>query len=87
LLGLFTALGLVLISISGVVLWCRRRLPCKLGAPSLRETSPIAIGLIAIIILLGVILPFLGISLLLVLLVERYVLRYIPAAKNFLGLT
>jgi membrane protein implicated in regulation of membrane protease activity len=34
----------------------------------------------------GVLLPFLGISLVAVLLVERWVLRYIPAAKNFLGL-
>lgn len=87
LLGLITSLGLVVISVSGVILWWRRRLPSTLGAPSPRETSSIAIGLIAIIILLGVILPFLGISLLLVLLVERYVLRNIPAARNFLGLT
>ena len=41
---------------------------------------------IPFILVLGVLLPFLGISLVAVLLVERWVLRYIPAAKNFLGL-
>ncbi len=41
---------------------------------------------IPFILVLGVLLPFLGISLVAVLLVERWVLRYIPTAKNFLGL-
>ena len=37
------------------------------------------------ILVLGVLLPFLGVSLVAVLLVERWVLRYIPAAKTFLA--
>ena len=41
---------------------------------------------IPVIFVLGVLLPFAGISLVAVLLVERWVLRYIPAAKNFIGL-
>ena len=41
---------------------------------------------IPFILVLGVLLPFLGVSLVAVLLVERWVLRYIPTAKNFLGL-
>lgn len=96
LLGLLTALGLVLISLSGVVLWWRRRAPSTLdtpntlGAPPSRkpiEPTRYSQVLIAIIVLLGVLLPFLGLSLLAVMLVEHYGLRYIPAARNFLGLS
>jgi uncharacterized iron-regulated membrane protein len=86
LLGLLTALGLVLISISGVVLWWNRRAPHALGAPPARATLPFAPTLIIAIVILAVLLPFLGISLLVTLLVERWILRYIPSARNFLGL-
>lgn len=86
LLGLLTALGLVLLSASAMVLWWRRRSPGILGAPQSRETSPYAYALITTVIAFGVLLPFLGITLLGVLLVERWILRYISSARNFLGL-
>ena len=40
---------------------------------------------IPVIFVLGVLLPFAGISLVAVLLVERWVLRYISAPKTFLA--
>ena len=86
LLGLLTALGLVLLSISAIVLWWRRRLVGTLGAPPVRATLSLAPALITVIIALGLLLPFLGISLIVTLLVERWVLSYIPTARNFLGL-
>ena len=90
LLGLITALGLVLISISGVVLWWRRRIPNSLGAPARKnhvgEPKSMSYVPISTIVLLGLLLPFLGLSVIAILLVERYVLRYIPAASSFLGL-
>lgn len=87
LLGLLTALGLSLLSVSAIVLWWRRRAVGTLGAPPAnRKSVNYAYGLIGLIVVLGVLLPFLGISLVAVLLVERWVLRYIPAAKNFIGL-
>ena len=87
LLGLLTALGLILLSVSAIVLWWRRRLPGLLGAPQARATLSFAPVLVALIVVLGILLPFLGISLIATLLVERWVLRYIPSARNFLGLT
>ena len=87
LLGLLTALGWSLLSVSAIVLWWRRRAVGTLGAPPAnRKSVNYAYGLIGLIVVLGVLLPFLGISLVAVLLVERWVLRYIPAAKNFIGL-
>jgi len=86
-LGAFTALGLLLVSVSGIVLWWKRRSPGNIGAPKAVPNSPkIALGLIAIIVMLGVLLPMLGISLLLVLLLEYSVLRRIPATARYLGL-
>ena len=88
LLGLLTALGLVLLSVSSVILWWRRRSPGMLGAPQVgRDSWPYAYTLIAIIVLLGVLLPFLGMTLLAVLFIDRWVLRTIPSARNFLGLS
>ncbi len=86
-LGVFTALGLLLMIVSSVVLWWRRRSPGTLGAPNPSQVAPkLAYALIGIMVALGVLLPFLGITMILVLLTECWVLRYIPATRNFLGL-
>lgn len=86
-LGVFTALGLLLMIVSSVVLWWRRRSPGTLGAPNPNQAAPrFAYGLIGIIVMLGILLPFLGITMILVLLTERWVLRHIPSTRNFLGL-
>lgn len=85
-LGVFTALGLLLMMVSAVVLWWRRS-PCTLGVPKANQAVPkFAYSLVGIIVMLGVLLPFLGITMVVVLLTERWVLRYIPAMRNFLGL-
>ena len=86
LLGLLTALCLVLLSVSAIILWWRRRSPGVLGAPQAKVTSCCAPVLVVMIVVLGVLLPFLGMSLIATLLVERCVLRHIVPARNFLGL-
>ncbi len=87
LLGVFTALGLILVSVSGIVLWWKRKSPGKIGAPKVIEASPrMAYSVIAIVVILGVVLPMLGISLLIVLLLESLVLRRFAATRNYLGL-
>jgi len=87
LLNLFMASGLVLISISAVVLWWKRRPEKVLGAPPLlARRSPVPIALMILIAAIGVFLPLMGVSLLLVLVTERLLLRRIPAARQWLGL-
>jgi uncharacterized iron-regulated membrane protein len=86
-LGVFTALGLLLASASGIVMWWRRKSPGKLGAPSASPGScKIAYGVIAAIAVLGVLLPLVGLSLLIVLAVERWCPMRIPVARACLGL-
>jgi uncharacterized iron-regulated membrane protein len=87
LLGVFMATGLVLLSISAVVLWWSRRPESVLGAPPLpAKQSPISAGLKTLIAAFGVYLPLMGLSIILVLLTERFVLQRIPAARHWLGL-
>lgn len=86
-LGLLTALGLVLLSVSGVVMWWRRRDPGELGAPRRLVSSQFSAGLLALVVLLGIYLPLFAASLAIVLLLEWSLLRRINRVRNWLGLT
>ncbi len=85
-LGLATAVGLVLLSGSGAVLWWRRRLPGSLGAPTPNLPARFSWGLALAVAALAVYLPLFGISLLAVLGLELLVLARIPAVARWLGL-
>ncbi|WP_010545687.1 PepSY-associated TM helix domain-containing protein [Sphingomonas elodea] len=86
LLNLLTALGLILLAVSSVVLWWRRRPEGVLGAPRAGSPAPAAIAFFALVLLLGLFLPLMGISLVAVLLVERLVFARLPGARRWLGL-
>lgn len=86
LLLLITAAGLVLVCGSAVWLWLRRRDPGKLGAPPPGISPRRSVPLVATVVALGVLLPLFGLSLLAVLLLERFVLRRVPPVKTWLGL-
>jgi uncharacterized iron-regulated membrane protein len=86
-LGVLTAAGLVLLSVSGVVMWWRRRPESGLGAPLPPvEAAQYGKGLVAIIVVMGVFLPVLGASLLLVGFVEWAVLRRVAPLRDWFGL-
>lgn len=85
-IGLVTALGLVVLSASGTVLWWRRRKVGLLGAPkpaSTRVRGPI---LWVSILLLAIYLPLFGASLLFVLALQWLVLRRLAITRVWLGL-
>jgi uncharacterized iron-regulated membrane protein len=65
LLGLATALGLMTLSVSAIVMWWRRRPGGSLGIPAPRvESFRIGRPMLAGIVVLGVLLPVLGASML-----------------------
>jgi uncharacterized iron-regulated membrane protein len=86
LVSAFTALGLIAVSISAVVMWQRRRAPGVLGAPPSMLSTKVSAGLVMVLLTFGLLLPLLGISIIAVLLAESLVLRRIPVARDWLGL-
>jgi uncharacterized iron-regulated membrane protein len=86
LLGTATALLLALLSVSGAVMWWKRRPQGMLGAPIPARRPRFGWGLVTAILLLALWLPLFGATLVLALLVERLVLRRWKAARHWLGL-
>jgi uncharacterized iron-regulated membrane protein len=87
LLSLFTVVGLVTLSLSGLVMWWKRKPEAVLGAPVALQRVRFSAGLIAIMVAFGLYFPFLGGSMILVLLTEKFILRRIPATQHWLGLS
>jgi uncharacterized iron-regulated membrane protein len=86
LVSLLTVLGLVTLSLSGLMMWWRRKPEGVLGAPVSLGQVRFSAGLVALMVLLGVYSPFLGVSMILVAVVERFILRRIPVTRHWLGL-
>lgn len=86
LLGLLTACGLVLVSCTGIILWHRRRPEDSLGAPRAVGAARFSWVLCLLVLALGVLLPLFGVSLLVVLFLERLLLARIPGLREWLGL-
>jgi uncharacterized iron-regulated membrane protein len=87
LLNLTIAIGLVTLSITGFLMWRKRKPADALGAPSRPAGRAVAISFIATVVLLALILPMFGLTLIAVLLAERTLLRRLPAPARWLGLT
>jgi uncharacterized iron-regulated membrane protein len=86
LLNLTMAIGLITLSISGVIMWWKRKPENALGAPPVEAPKSVAIGFVALLVLLSLLLPMLGVSILVVLAVETLILRRLPGARRWLGL-
>lgn len=85
-LGLMTAAGLLLMMLSAIRLWWGRREPGSLGAPRFLGGWAPGVAIIALMVVLAIVLPLWGATVVSVLLIERLVLRRWPAACRFLGL-
>ena len=87
LLNTLAAIGLLLLCVSAVNMWWRRRPQGVLGAPVLRQRPSLSIGFGLIVLMLGIYLPMFGLSMIIVNLIERFMLRRIPTVRNWLGLS
>jgi uncharacterized iron-regulated membrane protein len=87
-LGLFTALSFLTLVVTSMLMWLRRRSKGALGAPPALTTPPrLAPALVLLILAIGVFLPTLGVSLILVLGFEAFARRFLPVVSQWLGLT
>ncbi len=82
LLMLATTLGILVLTVTAPVMWWTRRPAGRLGAPAMPRNFPLWKGAVAIMIILGVMFPLLGASLLAVLLLDFLVIRRIPVLQR-----
>jgi uncharacterized iron-regulated membrane protein len=87
LVSLFTTVSLVILSVSGVVMWRKRKPEGVLGAPNPIRRVRFSAGLITILLVLGLYFPLLGGSMILVYLAERFLIPRSTNVRNWLGLT
>jgi uncharacterized iron-regulated membrane protein len=87
LLGLATAMGLVTLSCSAIVLWWRRRQIGVLGAPIPLGKPRWTFALVAAIVALAIYLPAMAVSLTTVILLEKFLFSRIPSVSRWLGLS
>lgn len=81
--GVLTAIGLVTLAVSGVVLWWRRRPGGSLGAPPRGDAARLRV-VAAMTLVLALLLPMLALSLLLLFVVDRLLLPLWPRGARWL---
>ncbi|WP_020208043.1 PepSY-associated TM helix domain-containing protein [Gilvimarinus chinensis] len=86
LLGVLVTLGLVFLSVTGTILWWRKKPAGRLGAPASLPQHAVAKVVALVILALGILLPIVGLSLLMLWLVEKLILRQIAFLRAWLGL-
>ncbi|MGA4921043.1 PepSY-associated TM helix domain-containing protein [Bacillus subtilis] len=82
LLGLMICIGIVAVGISGFILWWKRKPAGKLGAPKSPELKTMKF-LTLIIIMFGILFPLVGISLVLVWIIDKLLIKRISKLKAF----
>ncbi len=73
-LGLVSCVLLVLTAVTGVVLWWRRRPSGRIGAPAVPKSYRTTMTVLTITVALGIVFPLVGISLVVLLCLDRLVL-------------
>jgi uncharacterized iron-regulated membrane protein len=83
---LVTAFSLVLMSISAIVMWWRRRPAHTLGAPASNARPHFSTMLLVTTLALSVVLPLFGLSLVVIIAADRLFLPRFPTVARWLGL-
>ena len=84
LISLAICLGIILVAVSGFYLWLKRKPGKGMGAPKGPPAKSIK-WFILVLIILGVLFPLVGLSLIVVWLVDFIIIRRIPVLRRFLN--
>jgi uncharacterized iron-regulated membrane protein len=84
LIGVLTALALITLTVSGFILWRRRRPKGGVGAPPVPEVPVRMGGVVIIIMLLAALLPLLAASLIALWIFDRFILPRLPRLAAWL---
>lgn len=85
LVGVLTAIGLIVMAVSGFILWRRRKPDDALGAPPPVKVPARMPGVVVILLMLAALLPLLTASLVALWLFERLALPHLPRFARWLG--
>ncbi|WP_083681471.1 PepSY domain-containing protein [Paenibacillus sp. FSL A5-0031] len=83
LLGLIACMGLILVAISSYVMWRKRKPEGKLGAPAKPKSRKITIGVLIIMLACGALMLLVGLSILVVLILDLFILRRIKSLRHW----
>jgi len=86
-LGLLATVGLIALSLSGLVMWWRRRETGSLGAPRILVPPRFSATLLGVVLVLGILLPLFAATLVVTLLADVFLWRRLPRVRDWLGLT
>lgn len=82
LLALFAALMVVLLAVTGVIMWWKRRPAGRLGAPAAPQVLPRKKTVAGVTLALGILFPLVGVSLIAVGLLDWLVIQRIPRLRQ-----
>ena len=86
-IGVVTLVSLILICTSALEMWLKRKPAHVLGAPPMVLSQKLSWSVRISIIILAILLPVLGLSLIAIVILEQCLFRRIPQWAHFLGLT
>ena len=81
LLGVVTALGIVVLCVSGGLMWWRRRPPGKLAAPKKTPNHRLSLGLSLIVLCLALFLPMVALTLIVVAVLDWLAIRLLARSS------
>ncbi|MGE8203596.1 PepSY-associated TM helix domain-containing protein [Heyndrickxia sp. NPDC080065] len=84
-IGLIVCLGLIGIVISSFIMWRKRKPNGKFGSPSRANDPKVMRTIFFMMLAMGVIMPLVGISIILVYLLDRFIFMKIKPIKAWLG--
>ena len=83
LLGVAACLGLILVAVSSYIMWRKRKPTGKLGAPPKPNNPKVTVGVLMIMLVCGAVMPLVGLSILIVLVLDFLILRRIKALRHW----
>lgn len=81
-LMLITCLAIILMCVSAVVMWWKRRPSGRLGVPPAPASRHVYIGLWALALIFGLAFPISGLAIVVMVLIDQTLLRFVPSLRR-----
>ncbi|MHA7963928.1 PepSY-associated TM helix domain-containing protein [Paenibacillus sp. CAU 1782] len=85
-LGLITALGVILMAVSSCFMWRKRKPDGKLGAPARAKDKKTTISVLVIMLVFGAFMPLVGLSIIAIILLDWLAIRHIKPLKDWFSI-